>query len=354
MRLCIENASFGYKKDNPIIKNMNMCASSGELIAVLGPNGAGKTTLLKCLMGFHKWDNGVSTINGEDISKMSSRKFWQTVSYVPQAKGTSSAMRVEDMILLGLTNKIGVFSSPKNSDREKVYRLAEQVEISYLLDKKCNEISGGELQMVLIARALISEPELLILDEPESNLDFKNQLIVLNTMSKLAHEEKICCIFNTHYPTHALMRADKALLLPKNKDAIFGDTARIVTEDNIKSVFGVRAVIGEIETDDNIYKNIMPLEIADDESSTKDEYGENVIAVIAAVFSDFELADEINKEIHGYNKYVIGRMGIPYREGGVYVINFTLDAPRDEVEVLTHRLSVLGNISIKTTYAQKR
>lgn len=355
MKLCVENASFGYKSEEYIIKNLNLTLNSGELVAVLGPNGAGKTTLLKCIMGFLKWNKGLSTLDGEDISKMNQKKFWQNVSYVPQAKGTSSSMKTEDMILLGLADKIGVFSQPKKADYEKVDRLMQRLNISYLMGKKCNEISGGELQMVLIARALINEPKLLILDEPESNLDFRNQLIVLNTMSELAHSENIGCIFNTHYPTHALSRADKSLLLPKNGEAVFGETAKIVTEENIESVFGVKAVIGEVETEENVYKNIMPLQISDDKKADKQiDTKENVIAVVAVIFSDYELADKINKEIHAYNQYVIGRMGIPYREAGVYIINFTLDAPKSEAEVLTHRLSVLGNVSIKTTFAQKR
>ena len=118
--------------------------------------------------------------------------------------------------------------------------------------------------MVLIARALAAESEILILDEPESNLDFKNQLIVLDAMSRLA-AEGMCCIFNTHYPTHALMRATKSLIVPKQGEAFFGDTAQIVTEENIEKAFGVETVIGEVETRGNQYKSILPLRIAKEE-----------------------------------------------------------------------------------------
>lgn len=263
MKLTVEKASFSYKHDVPVIKNLSFRAESGELIAILGPNGAGKTTLLRCMMGFLHWNDGRCLIDGEDVQTMPPRKLWQCISYVPQARGAFASLNARDMILLGCTNRIGLFSTPKKKDLEQVEILAGQLGITKLLDKKCTEISGGELQMVLIARALAAKPKLLILDEPESNLDFKNQLIVLDTMSRLA-SEGICCIFNTHYPTHALMRATKSLILQKGGACIFGDTEEVLTEKNIERAFGVKAVIGEVETSDKIYRSILPLRVAED------------------------------------------------------------------------------------------
>lgn len=261
MNLIVENGSFSYEKGQSVLQNINFTANSGELIAILGPNGAGKTTLLRCMMGFLDWDTGKSTLDGEDMSKMPAKKMWQKIAYVPQAKGTSSALLVRDMILLGCTNRLGIFSTPGEKEKKKVEELAEQLGIAPLLSKKCNEISGGELQMVLIARALAAKPELLILDEPESNLDFKNQLIVLDTMSRLV-EHGMCCIFNTHYPTHALMRATKSLIVQKDGEVLFGNTADVITEENIQLTFGVETMISEVETEGKQYKSILPLRIA--------------------------------------------------------------------------------------------
>ena len=111
--------------------------------------------------------------------------------------------------------------------------------------------------MVLMAKALVSEPELLILDEPESGLDFRNQLIVLNTLDKLKKKE-ISCIFNTHYPKHALQKADSSLILG-GEEPIFGETQKVVNEKNIENVFGVKAVINEMQVDGEVIKNIVPL-----------------------------------------------------------------------------------------------
>lgn len=359
MKLTVENGCFSYVKGQPVLRNMNFSAESGELLAILGPNGAGKTTLLRCMMGFLPWESGKSTLDGEDMSKMSPKKLWQKIAYVPQAKGTSSALLVSDMILLGCTNRMGVFSTPGAKEKQQVEDIASQLSISYLLHKKCNEISGGELQMVLIARALAAKPEILILDEPESNLDFKNQLIVLDAMSKLA-AEGMCCIFNTHYPTHALMRATKSLIVQKKGDAFFGDTVSIVTEKNIERAFGVETVIGEVETSGNQYKNILPLRIAKNNNATdateqfnsSDDKQKNVIAVITVIFSDYALGDRINEILHQHSDAMVGRMGMPYREGNVYIINVTLDAPRVEIDGLFHRLSILPNVQAKVTFAE--
>lgn len=361
MKLTVENGCFSYIKGQPILQNMNFSAESGELLAILGPNGAGKTTLLRCMMGFLPWESGRSTLDGEDMSKISPKKLWQKISYVPQAKGTSSALLVSDMILLGCTNRLGIFSTPGEKEKKQVEEIASQLSISYLLHKKCNEISGGELQMVLIARALAAKTEILILDEPESNLDFKNQLIVLDAMSKLA-AEGMCCIFNTHYPTHALMRATKSLIVQKNGNAFFGDTTQIVTEENIERAFGVETVIGEVETSGNQYKSILPLRIAKEENHNaensnlkKNNLAKNLtraIAVITVIFSDFALGDKINEIFHQHSEAMVGRMGMPYREGNVYIINVTLDAPHDEIDRLFHRLSILPGVQAKVTFAE--
>ncbi len=353
MKLTVENASFSYKKGTPVLQNINFSVASGQLVAILGPNGAGKTTLLRCLMGFLPWDSGISTIDGENIRTMPARKLWQRISYVPQARGSFASLTAREMILLGCTNHIGVFSSPGEEEIASAQQLAHKLGIAALLDKKCTQISGGELQMVLIARALAAKPQLLILDEPESNLDFKNQLIVLDTMSQLA-ADGICCLFNTHYPTHALMRATKSLILEKGGNTIFGDTPDIVTEDNIRRAFGVEAVIGQVETSDHIYQSILPLRIATQESEARPVENAKGIAVVSAIFSDFSLGTKINEVLHEYGSCIVGRMGMPYEQGGVYIINVTLDAPQNAINALSHKLSILPGLHVKTTFVQAK
>ena len=352
MRLSVEKGSFFYHKNVPVFENINFEVGSGEILAILGPNGAGKTTMLRCITGMLKWKSGKSLLDGEDISSMTPRKLWSKMAYVPQAKSVSSAYTALEMVLLGRSSHLNIFEAPKKADVEKAMEVLSSLGIERLADKKCSEMSGGELQMVLIAKALASDPKVLILDEPESNLDFKNQLVVLDAMSNLA-AGGMTCIFNTHYPAHALQRAERALILSKGGAYVFGDTISVVTEENIRNAFGVDAIIGEIETPGNLLKNVVPLNIADVMStSKKEEPDRRCIASVTIIANSNEMSDKINGLLHEYSELLIGRMGMPYRECGLYIINMTLDGQKSKIEELSHKLNILPGVSVKTTFAK--
>ena len=256
--LRIENGSFAYKGGPQILKGINLEVEPGEILAVLGPNGAGKTTLLRCMMDMLHWDEGRSLLDGEDIRTMQAQKLWRRMAYVPQARSAATSYTAFQTVLLGRSSRIGPFSSPSDEDMAVAERVMKRLGIEGLADKPCHAISGGELQMVLIARAMAAEPELLVLDEPESNLDFRNQLVVLDAMTSLA-EEGVACIFNTHYPAHALQRAHKSLLLNRGGMSIYGPTRFVVSEDDIRSIFGVNAIISEHADGD--VKSVVPVSI---------------------------------------------------------------------------------------------
>ncbi len=348
MKLAVKEGCFGYRDGTQILDHVNFEAESGDLIAVLGPNGAGKTTMLRCTLGFLRWTSGESTLDGRPIRTIPARELWQTIAYVPQARNFSSAATAEETVLLGRNAHLSVFSQPKQSDVDFTHALMERLHILPLAKKSCSEMSGGELQMVLIARALAAEPKILVLDEPESNLDFRNQLIVLETMSDLARQG-ITVIFNTHYPDHALRRSNKALLLHKRGKALFGETHRIVTEENIRNAFHVRTVIGEIETDERIYRSILPLELAGEAVEMAPD--EDRIATVSIILPDDAQAEQVNAILHEYSRFLVGRMGLPYRKAGVHIINVTLDAPKAEITALTEALSRLERCSVKATFA---
>ena len=266
MKLRVENGSFYYKKNDSVFENINFEVNQGEILAILGPNGAGKTTMLRCITGMLKWKSGKSLLDEENIALMAPRKLWNKMAYVPQAKNVSSAYTALEMVLLGRSSHLNLFEAPKQSDVDQAIKVLEFLGISHLAEEKCSEVSGGELQMILIAKALVSDPKVLILDEPESNLDFKNQLVVLDAMSNLA-ARGMTCVFNTHYPAHALQRADKALILSKGGEYVFGKTKEVVTEKNIRKAFGVNAVIGEIETAGGMIQSVIPVGIAEEKEA---------------------------------------------------------------------------------------
>ncbi|MCQ2419413.1 MAG: ABC transporter ATP-binding protein [Clostridia bacterium] len=258
MILEVRNGSFGYAKNVPVLKDICFSLTSGQIVAVLGPNGSGKTTLLRAALGSLKWQNGGSFLDGKSIRSIPTREFFSHVAYVPQARNGSLPFTVLETVLLGRTGQLDVFSAPKKEDVALAEEVLQELGISHLAAKRCSELSGGELQLVLIARALAQKPSLLILDEPESNLDFKNQLIVLDTISKLK-EKGIGCLFNTHYPAHALQRADKALLLSPGGSYLFGQTQQIVTEENLRTYFGVEAAIRRLQTDHGEVLDVVPV-----------------------------------------------------------------------------------------------
>ena len=347
--LRIENGSFAYKSGPQILKDINIEVGPGEILAVLGPNGAGKTTLLRCMMDMLHWQNGRSLLDGEDIRNIPASKLWRRMAYVPQARSAAVSYTAFQTVLLGRSSRIGAFSAPSAEDMKVAERVMERLGISHLADKPCYAISGGELQMVLIARAMAAEPEILVLDEPESNLDFKNQLIVLDAMTALA-AEGVACIFNTHYPAHALQRAGKALMLSKDGRSIFGDTTNVVTEENIRRAFGVDALIGEVETPHNIMKNVVAVGISEDGAAETAGKDETILASVTVIMRNNDRASLINSAFRDYNHLLIGRMGLPHRRSEKYIITVMLEGPAADIDALSHRLSLIPDISVKTTY----
>ena len=259
MILKVENFSFSYGKQE-IIKNINFDIESGNVLSILGPNGIGKTTLIKCLLGLQKKTSGKILLNDTDIASYDKKTYYNIVAYLKQGGKEHSIYTVLDTVLLGLASKINPLLKPKAKDIEIANDILNELSIFNLRDKYVSKLSGGEAQMVFMARALIREPEILILDEPESNLDYRNQLLLLDTLNKLKLKGKIV-IFNTHYIEHALRYSDKVLMLNKNFKYKFGNTSDIITKENIEETYRIKVAIGQLMDGDKIYKDIIPLSI---------------------------------------------------------------------------------------------
>ena len=257
----VKNGSFGYGRED-ILSGISFEIGRDSIMSVLGSNGAGKTTLLKCMLGLLPWKKGESVIDGAPITRMKYREIWQRIGYVPQAKLSAFAYTVEEMVLLGRNAHLKMLEQPGERDMEIARDCLGSIGILHLKDKLCSQISGGELQMVLIARALASEPSLLVLDEPESNLDFKNQLIVLDTIKRLCRERHISSIVNTHYPEHAIAISDKTLILNRDGTSVYGETHETITEPNLKKAFGVNVRIRDVMLPDCQYTCVLPVSLA--------------------------------------------------------------------------------------------
>lgn len=247
MNFSVKNGCFGYKENNTILDDINFSVDEAEILSILGANGVGKTTLIKCMLGFYKWRHGETDIDEKNSNTFKQKKFWSLVGYVPQAKINTFVYTVREMVVLGRSPRLGEWEQPRKIDYQIADDCLETLGIVHLKDKLCNEISGGEYQLVLIARALASEPKLLVLDEPESNLDFKNQLIVCNAIKKLQREKHISAIINTHFPEHAITLSQKTLILLNDGKTIYGKTDAIVNEENLSSAFNMTVRVRDID-----------------------------------------------------------------------------------------------------------
>ena len=254
MLLDVKNGSFSYGEYS-VLKQINMSVDHHDIFAILGRNGVGKTTLLRCIMNMLPWESGCTLLNGRDIRRIPRKTLWKEIAYVPQAKSTSD-LSVRDMIVIGRSSYISTFGKPIDEDYDIADEIINQLRITSICKKPCNQLSGGELQMVLIGRALAARPRLLIMDEPESNLDYRNQMHILNLIRTISSET--ACVLNTHYPEHALRYANKALLINPDGSCITGIVDDVITESNIKIAFGIDVCIGTHLIEDRAYKYVIP------------------------------------------------------------------------------------------------
>lgn len=258
MELSMHNASVGYGTF-PVLKNISFSLHSGEVICLLGPNGAGKSTIFKTLMGFLRPIDGVVCLNGVDTKKISIKDFAKNVAYVPQTSGVSFPYSVLDIVVMGRTAHLSSFRSPDS----KEYHIAENIlnflGISCLSKKLFTQISGGERQLVLIARALAQNPRFLLMDEPTANLDYGNQVLIIQTIKKLK-DVGIGILITTHNPDHVFLCGDKVVLLMNNERIIQGVVDDVITEENLSNSYGVAVEIVNSKTKDgkNI-RNCIPL-----------------------------------------------------------------------------------------------
>jgi iron complex transport system ATP-binding protein len=273
----IENGAFYYDPEKVLFDGLSLRLERNRTLAILGPNGVGKTSLLRCLMRFLRLKRGAIYIDGADNRSIADSLFWRTVSYVPQAKNLVFGYSVLDMIMMGRCPYVGMGRLPKKEDLHAAEETMARLGLEHLAERSCNSLSGGELQMTLIARALVKKPSLLIMDEPESNLDMKNQLKILDIIQNLKREQNLTIILNTHFPTHAMRVADKVLLLGNDR-YLYDDTHAAITEENIMEYFGVFSEIVEMESAVRTIHAVVPTEIAGSEESIKECVYEKIVS----------------------------------------------------------------------------
>ncbi|MEM2717325.1 MAG: ABC transporter ATP-binding protein [Archaeoglobaceae archaeon] len=221
------------------LDSLNLSLNGSGIFAPLSPNGCGKSTLLKCINKILKPFGGVVLLDGKEILKMEEKEVSKLFGYVPQDHKPPFPYKVIDFVLLGRTPHIGLFSTPSKRDYEIAMESLRIVGIESFADRAYTELSGGERQLVLIARALASEAKILLLDEPTAHLDFKNTHRVLETIRRLVKERNLSAIITLHDPNLAQRYGDRIALVHNRKIECIGFPEEIITEELIRRVYGV-------------------------------------------------------------------------------------------------------------------
>ena len=238
MMLAGHGLTIGYP-DRVVGAGLDVALATGEVLALLGPNGGGKTTLLKTLLGLLPPKAGEVRLDGRALSARSIRERARLIAYVPQTHAATFAFPVEAVVLMGRTAHGGLLGRPSAKDRAVAAAVLEHLGLAGLAQRPYTMISGGERQLVLLARALAQEPQFIVLDEPTASLDFGNQGKVMGELRALA-ASGLGVLFTTHDPNHALRAADRAYLLRAGERLAEGPVAEVLTQERLEALYGAR------------------------------------------------------------------------------------------------------------------
>lgn len=231
-----------------MLKDISFQAEYGEFLSVLGPNGVGKSTLFRCMLGLLSPSTGDTFIDNTPISAMSAGTLARKIAYIPQSHYPSFNFSVFDMVLMGTTAQTNTFSSPKKQEIAQAEAALNKLGLSHLKNRGYGNISGGEQQLTLIARAMAQQAKILVMDEPSASLDFGNRIRVMETVRRLK-EEGYCIIQSTHDPEQAYLYSDKILALYGGQVLALGTPQETVCDSLISTLYGVEVEVSSMRND---------------------------------------------------------------------------------------------------------
>ncbi len=242
VRIRIRDVEFSYASV-PILKNICMEVAESEILGIIGPNGAGKSTLLRCIDRILSPQKGTIFLNERDISKMSRLEIAKRMGYIPQSTTQVFPATVFETVLMGRRPHISWRCNER--DVEKVLEVLHLLDLEGLAMRDINELSGGQQQKVFIARALVQEPDVLLLDEPTSNLDIKHQLEVMDIIKEIARKRGISAIMAIHDLNLAARYADRLIMMKNGMIYAAGEHFSVLTPENIREVYGVEVEVSK-------------------------------------------------------------------------------------------------------------
>ena len=239
MAVMLEARGLGYGYPQRAVgRDLDLQIRAGEVLAVLGPNGGGKTTLFRTLLGLLPAQSGTVLLDGQALAEMPRGEVARRAGYVPQGHALQFAFTVRETVLMGRTSHIGLFAAPGAADRDAAERAIRALGIGELAERVVTELSGGERQLAMIARALAQGARALVLDEPTASLDFGNQVRVLERIAQLAGSG-IAILFSSHDPDHAFLAARRVLLLAEGRVLEAGTPREVIRPDTLERMYRV-------------------------------------------------------------------------------------------------------------------
>jgi iron complex transport system ATP-binding protein len=240
MKVEVNRVCFSYG-NSAVLNGVDLGVECGKVVSIVGPNGSGKSTLLKCMDKILKPQKGVILVDGKDIGRLQQKELARFLGYVPQSGNSPFPSTVFEVVLMG--RRPHTNWSVSSRDKEIVSRALEEMGLEGMALRYFNELSGGEKQKVLLARALAQEPEVLLLDEPTSALDLRHQLEVMNLISSMVRKNGISAVMAIHDLNLASRYSDWIILLKKGLICAAGEPAAVLLEENIRNVYGVETII---------------------------------------------------------------------------------------------------------------
>ena len=262
MAIDVRNLAFSYG-ETPVLRDLSFSMRGGEVIALLGPNGVGKSTLLCCLLGFLKPTRGEILIGGRPLSSYPRRALAREIAYIPQSCSPAFNYTVQESVLMGVTARLGPLESPTEAQQSLVMQTLAQLGISHLAGRGSQNISGGERQLMLIARALVQDAHVLIMDEPTANLDYGNSYRVMERVAQLGREG-YTVLFSSHDPNHAFRYAARVLALRDGALLADGAPAQVLTESVLSSLYGVNVAVRSVAVGETDYTVSIPCGVRPD------------------------------------------------------------------------------------------
>jgi len=229
--------AFGYPH-HPVGRGVHLRLEAGEVVALLGPNGSGKTTLFRTLLGTLRPLGGEVRVAGQSVHRWSRAQLARTLAWVPQAHAGFFPFTTLDVVLMGRTAHLAAFAVPARRDREVALAALDQLGVAALAPRVFTELSGGERQLVLVARALAQEPRVLLMDEPAASLDFGNQIRLLDEVAAL-RRRGLAILMSTHHPDHASRVADRVILIKKGRTVAEGPPDTLLTPTALADLYDI-------------------------------------------------------------------------------------------------------------------